>query len=122
MTKTDSSNVVSIENISSFDKHSFYRICDHLGKNDSHLQSIIRQYGYPPMWRRTNSFASLIHIILEQQVSLASAKAAFIKLKERIGKITADKLLTLSDEEMKACYFSRQKTIYARHLATMCME
>jgi DNA-3-methyladenine glycosylase II len=113
---------LSIQNISSFNKNIFHTICDHLGENDSHLQSIIYQYGYPPMWRRSNSFASLIHIILEQQVSLASAKAAFTRLKERIGKITPEKLLALSDEEMKACYFSRQKTLYARHLAQMISD
>lgn len=69
------------------------------------------------MWTRPASFATLIHIILEQQVSLASALAAFNKLKEKIGVITPAKLLQLSDAEMKACYFSRQKMVYARHLA-----
>jgi len=108
--------------VSSFNKNTFHAICDHLGKKDQHLQSIINQYGYPPMWRRNNSFASLIHIILEQQVSLASAKAAFTRLKEKLGKITAQNLLKLSDEEMKACYFSRQKTVYARHLAEVILS
>jgi DNA-3-methyladenine glycosylase II len=69
------------------------------------------------MWTRPASFATLIHIILEQQVSLASALAAFNKLKQKIGDITPGKLLKLSDEEMRACYFSRQKMVYARHLA-----
>ena len=50
-------------------------------------------------------------------MSLASALAAFNKLKEKTGAITPEKVLLLSDEEMRACYFSRQKTIYARHLA-----
>ena len=69
------------------------------------------------MWTRPASFATLIHIVLEQQVSLASARAAFNKLKEKIGDITPAKLLRLSDEALRACYFSRQKTVYARHLA-----
>lgn len=69
------------------------------------------------MWTRPNTFESLIHIILEQQVSLASALAALNKLKERLKKLSPQALLTLSDEELKACYFSRQKTIYARELA-----
>jgi len=100
-----------------FHKENFSSLCDLLSKKDLHLQAIIRQYGYPPMWTRTASFSTLIHIILEQQVSLASAKAAFIKLKEKLVTITPEKLLLLTDEEMKACYFSRQKMIYARHLA-----
>ena len=66
---------------------------------------------------RPASFASLIHIILEQQVSLASAKAALEKLKEKIGTITPEKVLLLSDADLRACYFSRQKTVYARELA-----
>ena len=100
-----------------FYKANFSSICDLLSKKDLHLKTIIRQYGYPPMWRRTASFSTLIHIILEQQVSLASAKAAFVKLKEKLVTITPEKLLLLTDAEMKACYFSRQKMVYARHLA-----
>lgn len=91
--------------------------CDKLAKKDKHLKAIINQYGYPPFWNRTPTFATLIHIILEQQVSLASALAAFLKLQEKIGHIQPEKLLLLTDEDMKACYFSRQKTGYARHLA-----
>jgi len=102
-----------------FNKDNFHSICDTLAKKDQSFQAILRQYGYPPMWVRPATFATLIHIILEQQVSLASAKAAFVKLKARLGTITPAKLLLLTDEEMRACYFSRQKTIYARHLATM---
>jgi DNA-3-methyladenine glycosylase II len=39
------------------------------------------------------SFETLIHIILEQQVSLASAKAALVKLKEKIGAVTPKKII-----------------------------
>jgi len=100
-----------------FDRQNFHSICDKLAKKDRHLFAIIRQYGYPPMWTRRGNFQTLIHIILEQQVSLASARAALNKLKERIGTITPKKLLALSDEDLKTCYFSRQKTVYARYLA-----
>jgi DNA-3-methyladenine glycosylase II len=100
-----------------FDRQNFHSICDKLARKDRHLFAIIRQYGYPPMWTRKGNFQTLIHIILEQQVSLASARAALNKLKERIGTITPKKLLALSDEDLKTCYFSRQKTVYARCLA-----
>lgn len=69
------------------------------------------------MWTRPNTFQTLVLTILEQQVSLASAYAAFKKLREKIGVVTPAKLLALSDEELRACYFSRQKIIYARILA-----
>ena len=101
-----------------FNKENFSVICDKLSKKDKHLRRIIGQYGYPPMWTRPNTFQTLILTILEQQVSLASAYAAFKKLKQRIGFVTADKILALSDTELRACYFSRQKIVYARALAT----
>ncbi|MEO5591595.1 MAG: DNA-3-methyladenine glycosylase 2 family protein [Chitinophagaceae bacterium] len=103
--------------IHQFSKDNFQQRCNQLAKKDAHLQSILKQYGHPPMWSRPASFASLIHIILEQQVSLASAKAALEKLKEKIGTITPEKVLLLSDAELRSCYFSRQKTVYARCLA-----
>lgn len=99
-----------------FDGQHYLSICNRLAKKDKHLYSIIKQFGYPPIWTRRPNFQTLIHIILEQQVSLASARAALNKLKERLGTITPEKLLALSDQELRACYFSRQKTVYARAL------
>ncbi|WP_153796921.1 DNA-3-methyladenine glycosylase family protein [Foetidibacter luteolus] len=103
--------------MNSFNEDNFSTLCDKLARRDKDLKRIIQTYGYPPFWSRTISFATLIHIILEQQVSLASAKAAFLKLQEKIGHITAERIMLLTDEELKACYFSRQKIQYARHLA-----
>ncbi|CAN5512502.1 DNA-3-methyladenine glycosylase [soil metagenome] len=100
-----------------FDINNFEALCDKLAKKDKDLKNIIHQYGYPPFWDRTASFETLVYIILEQQVSLSSARAAFLKLKEKLTDITPESLLKLSDDELRACYFSRQKTIYARHLA-----
>jgi len=100
-----------------FDRNNFTSLCNILAEKDRDLYSIIQTFGYPPVWTRPASFETLIHIILEQQVSLASAKAALSKLKQRLGRITSVKLLTLSDEELKSCYFSAQKMGYARCLA-----
>jgi len=109
--------------IETFDTNNFHVLCDEVAAKDAHLQSIIDRYGYPPLWSRVPSFETLVHIILEQQVSLASAKAALVKLQEKLGTITPKKLLVLTDEEMKACYFSRQKIKYVRHLAeTMLLK
>jgi len=102
-----------------FSEKNFIAKCKQLAKKDADLQSVILQYGYPPLWKRKQGFETLIHIILEQQVSLASAKAALDKLKERLLTITPENLLSLTDTELKACYFSRQKIIYARELAVI---
>jgi DNA-3-methyladenine glycosylase II len=100
-----------------FDQTNFHELCDLTASRDAELQGILDQYGYPPFWSRPNTFESLVHIILEQQVSLASALATLNKLKEKIGEVTPGKLLLLSDQELRDCYFSRQKTVYVRHLA-----
>lgn len=105
------------ETLISFNTDNFQLLCDRLARKDKALKAIIKTHGYPPLWSRPANFQTVIHIILEQQVSLASALAALNKLKEKLGTITPQKLLLLTDAEMRACYFSRQKTVYARHLA-----
>ena len=105
--------------IKTLDENNLVRCCQTLAKQDEDLKFIFETYGAPPLWAREASFATLIHIILEQQVSLQSALSAFNKLREKLGgQITPEMVLSLSDAEMKAAYFSRQKTVYARDLAT----
>jgi len=100
-----------------FTEQNLQQLYDVVAKKDKNLQKVIREYGYPPLWIRSNTFETLVLTILEQQVSLASAYAAYKKLKERLKVITPKKLLSLSDEELRSCYFSRQKIIYTRELA-----
>lgn len=98
------------------------RHCRTLAGRSAVLEGIHRKHGTPPLWAREPNFESLVRIILEQQVSLASAFAAFNKLREMVGEITPEAVLSLSDREMKAAYFSRQKTVYARELARVVLE
>jgi DNA-3-methyladenine glycosylase II len=100
-----------------FTQSIYHPICDELAAIDTDLQNIIKTYGYPPFWSRPNTFETLVHIILEQQVSLASALSALNKLKERLQELTPGRLLLLTDEEMRACYVSRQKSGYIKYLA-----
>lgn len=100
-----------------FTAANFRRICNELAKKDKHLASIIQEHGHPPMWTRKPTFQTLILFILEQQVSLAAAYAAFEKLRQKIGYVTPAKILAMTDEELRSCYFSRQKIVYARELA-----
>ena len=85
-------------------------------KSDRDLAMVIQKFGQPPRWLRPPGFATLIHIILEQQVSLASAKAVFARLNSQID-LTPQNLLKLDDLELKQIGFSRQKTRYVRGLA-----
>jgi len=78
---------------------------------------VYETYSPPPLWDREPGFATLLNIILEQQVSLASARACFDKLTAYLGEVAPNGLLTLNDSELKRIGFSRQKTAYARYLA-----
>lgn len=102
--------------IQTFNEENLHPLYGAVAEKDKDLQSIIKEYGYPPLWIRPNNFETLVLTILEQQVSLASAYSAYKKLKERI-KITPKNLLQLMDEELRSCYFSRQKILYTRELA-----
>jgi len=100
-----------------FTQSTYQAICDQLALRDADLAAIIKTYGYPPFWSRPNTFETLVHIILEQQVSLASALSALNKLKERVQLLTPARVILLTDEEMRACYVSRQKSGYIKYLA-----
>jgi len=100
----------------------FHKQCDWCIQKEPKLKPVIDRYGHPPLWCREPNFSTLILTILEQQVSLAAAKAAFDKLAAKIKKVTPVNLLKLTDEELRACYFSRQKIEYARILASEILD
>lgn len=93
-----------------------------LADADPQMARVYTDYGPPPLWDREPGFATLLNIILEQQVSLASAKACFDKLHSHLGGVTPEGLLTLNDAEMKRIGFSRQKAAYGRHLSEAVLE
>ncbi|MGL4609471.1 MAG: DNA-3-methyladenine glycosylase family protein [Trueperaceae bacterium] len=93
----------------------------HLSEQDKDLANIYQRFGKPPTWQREPGFATLIHIILEQQVSLASAKAAYDKLSNYI-EVTPKNFLTLEDDTLKSLSFSRQKTRYGGALAQAIID
>jgi DNA-3-methyladenine glycosylase II len=88
-----------------------------LTDRDPALARVVQRFGCPPLWAREPGFPTLLHIILEQQVSLASARAAFDRLRAAANPLTPERFLTFSDDELKAIGFSRQKTGYGRLLA-----
>lgn len=108
--------------IKALDEKSLAAACESLSKGDADLAFIFETFGAPPLWKREPTFATLVHIILEQQVSLASALSAFNKLREKIIDVTPENVLSLTDIELRAAYFSRQKMLYARDLASAILE
>ncbi len=88
-----------------------------LTERDEHLANVVKTYGQPQLWVRDPGFPTLVYIILEQQVSLASAKAAFDRLQAAVKPLNPNRFLKLNDVELLRIGFSRQKTLYTRLLA-----
>jgi DNA-3-methyladenine glycosylase II len=89
---------------------------------DPDLARIVSELGNPPLWSRSPGFPTMVHIILEQQVSLASAKAAFTKLGKAAGELTPEHFLVFTDKELREIGFSRQKTKYCRELSAAILK
>jgi DNA-3-methyladenine glycosylase II len=89
---------------------------------DPGLARIHAELGPPPLWAREPGFATLVYVILEQQVSLASARAAYTKLEAAVHTVTPESFLSLEDGELKRIGFSGQKAGYARGLARSLLD
>lgn len=99
------------------DEPTFIQAVRELARRDGDFRQVLQSYGRPPLWVRQPGFPTLVYIILEQQVSLASAKAAFDRLNAAVNSLTPKRFLKLSDAELRRIGFSRQKTLYTRLLA-----
>jgi len=93
-----------------------------LARRDPDLARVVRAHGPPPLWQRRPGFATLVHIILEQQVSLASARAAFDRAWALARPFAPASFLALDDRQLRVAGFSRQKTQYCRNLAQAILD
>jgi len=91
-------------------------------KKDRTIAGIYRKHQSPPNWTRPQGFVTLSKIILEQQVSLASASAHFLKLSTYVKDFTPSAIVKLSDDEMRNCQISRQKSTYLRSLSSAIID
>jgi DNA-3-methyladenine glycosylase II len=95
---------------------------EYLSKKDAIFKMIIEKYGMPKIPKRPEGFETLVLLILEQQVSIDSAKATFLKLKTKEKNFQPQALLNLSDEEFRGFGVSRQKTSYIKALSTAILN
>ena len=93
------------------------RAAQTLASRDPDLALILQRLGPPPLWARSPGFPTLVKIILEQQVSLASASSLFSKLKKHTVPFRPTRVIELGESHLKSLGLTRQKTAYCLHLA-----
>lgn len=86
------------------------------------MEQLVSEYGIPEFWRREPGFRTLVLFILEQQVSLASAQAAFVRLEEGMGGIDPEQLRQTPDAIFRQFGVSRQKSRYIRELSSAVLS
>lgn len=99
------------------DEVSLARAAKILARRDRDLATVLKQHGPPPLWARRPGFSTLVQIILEQQVSLASAASMFTRLKENVVPFQPARMIELGEAHLKSVGLTRQKTTYCLHLA-----
>lgn len=90
---------------------------EHLAGADRHMARALAEIGPPPPRAQPASFATLMHVIVAQQVSTHAARAISQRLTERVGTLLPASFLALGDDDLRAIGFSRQKVVYGRDLA-----
>ena len=93
-----------------------------LAARDGLLANIHARYGDPPLWQRATGFRTLVHIILEQQVSLSSAKSMLLRLETAIDPFTPERFLELGELRLRELGVTRQKSSYLLHLSETIVE
>lgn len=93
-----------------------------LCRRDPDLAAVVERYGIPPLWARRPGFATLVKIILEQQVSLASARAMYRRLHQHLGEVSPPPVHQLGITGLQRLGFTRQKAAYTHGLAVELIE
>jgi DNA-3-methyladenine glycosylase II len=93
-----------------------------LAAADADMARAIDLIGPPPERWYGGGFEGLLHIMIGQQVSIASASAIWARLVAAADPLTPQTILGLDDAALRAVGFSRQKTVYARALAQAIVD
>ncbi|MGH8453351.1 MAG: DNA-3-methyladenine glycosylase family protein [Nevskiales bacterium] len=88
-----------------------------LSARDPDLGAVVDRFGLPPLWARRTGYTTLARIILEQQVSQASAAAIYRRLHLAIGGVTVDRVLSAGVRGLRNAGLTRQKAAYCVGIA-----
>jgi DNA-3-methyladenine glycosylase II len=115
-------SVVQAGSLQPLTQKSLGLIARELAARDKTLAGILATYGDPPLWRRPTGFPTLVHIILEQQVSLKSAKSMLNRLEAAVQPFTPLRFIELGDTYLRSLGLTRQKSAYLLHLSTSVVD
>lgn len=93
-----------------------------LRNQHSLFDQLYLEYGAPPLWQRAQSFATLVHIILEQKVSLASAGAVMKRVRQLCPGMRVQEFLQIPERDLLAAGMSRSKQGYCRSVAQYLID
>src|SRR5437667_8669900 len=93
-----------------------------LAERDRHLAVILERHGTPPMWAREPGFSTLVKIVLEQQVSLASARSTFERLMASVKPFSPGRIVRLGETHLRSQGITRQKSAYIKNLAQAVLD
>jgi DNA-3-methyladenine glycosylase II len=105
-----------------FDAATFVDACKLLAEEDAALKAVIERHGIPEFWARPTGFATLVLLILEQQVSLESGAAMFHRLGTLLGKVTPATVAAVGEEGLRGIGVTRQKTRFLLDLAVLTLD
>lgn len=99
------------------------RALDHLRTADPVLAAIIQRVGPFTMQYREAEFSTLVRSIVYQQLSGKAAATILNRLIEACGgELSAERILKLRPQRMRACGLSRQKTDYLRSASRLVRD
>src|SRR5438477_11254241 len=98
-------------------KESLVNAAEILAARDPHLASVYERHGPPPRWGRRPGFPTLLRIVLEQQVSLVSARSMFERLKSNIEPFTPEAFIESGEAYLRSLGVTRQKAHYCIQVA-----
>jgi len=108
---------VSLSSIQTLTTQTLASAAAELAARDPHLGSIYKVHGVPPMWGRRPGFETLLRIVLEQQVSLVSARSMFARLNSNIQPFTAEGFIKAGEARLRSLGVTRQKSHYCIQVA-----
>ena len=87
-------------------------MCHTLARGVPQFAEVLEQYGVPPLWVREHGFESIVRVILEQHVSLSSARGRLLVLREQVGQITPAAVAAAGVERLRSLGITQQKAGY----------